>query len=98
MSVCLFRRLTGVPCLTCGTTRACAALLSGDVAGALRLQPLAVVGGALAGAAFGAYSGLLLLRRRVAIVRLDPAESRVSCAVTIALAALNWLYLVRCGA
>ena len=42
ISVCVFHRLTGLPCLTCGSTRALAALAAGDVAGAFRQQPLAV--------------------------------------------------------
>ena len=40
--ICLFRRLTGLPCLTCGTSRAFAALLRGDLADAFSIQPLAV--------------------------------------------------------
>lgn len=42
INLCLFRRLTGFPCLCCGTTRACLAILRGDVVGALTYNPLAV--------------------------------------------------------
>lgn len=97
VSVCLFHRLTGVPCLTCGAMRAVSALLEGDLAGALKLQPLAVAGGALAGAACGVYSAALLLRQRILRVRLEPVESRLAWAAVIVLAVLNWLYLVHCG-
>ncbi|MEW6338685.1 MAG: DUF2752 domain-containing protein, partial [Acidobacteriota bacterium] len=45
---CPFRVLTGVPCATCGTTRAAVALLHGDVVAALVANP----GAALAGLAF----------------------------------------------
>jgi len=45
---CAFRALTGVPCLSCGTTRAAVALLHGDLGAALIVNPLA----ALAGIAF----------------------------------------------
>jgi hypothetical protein len=45
---CPFRALTGIPCLSCGTTRAAVAVLHGDVLGALLINPLAT----LAGAAF----------------------------------------------
>ena len=41
--LCMFHRLTGIPCPLCGTTRACVSLLHGDVASALRINPLAVV-------------------------------------------------------
>ena len=37
------KRLLGVPCPTCGATRAVALLLHGDVCGAFVMQPLAMV-------------------------------------------------------
>ncbi len=97
VSVCLFRRLTGWPCLTCGSTRALAAVLAGDLADALRLQPLVVAGAAWAGAAAAAYSGFLVFGRRVVRVRCAPAERRFIWGAAFGLAVLNWLYLVRCG-
>ncbi len=97
VSVCLFRRLTGVPCLTCGATRAFAALLAGDWTGALNLQPLAVVGSAGLGAACAVYAGFFFLRRRVVCVRFERSERRVFCVAVMVLAVLNWLYLVRGG-
>lgn len=42
---CTFRTLTGVPCAFCGTTRAAAAVSWGDLEAALRLNPLACLGG-----------------------------------------------------
>ena len=98
VSICLFHRLTGLPCLTCGTTRAAAALVAGDPAGALRQQPLAVIGGLAACMCFSIYSFFLLVRRRVVRVGLTAKEGLLFGAVLLALAVLNWLYLVRCGA
>ena len=46
--VCPFHALTGLPCLTCGATRALAALLRGDLAGSLRSNPIACAGAAAA--------------------------------------------------
>jgi hypothetical protein len=37
---CLFHAITGFDCLGCGMTRACRALLHGDIRGALALHPL----------------------------------------------------------
>lgn len=48
LPACPLRTLTTIPCPSCGSTRAGLALLHADVAGALRLNPLA----ALAGIAF----------------------------------------------
>ena len=52
---CPFRRLTGLPCLSCGTTRAALALLGGDLTAAFHFNPISaalgiafVAGGLLA--------------------------------------------------
>ena len=37
---CPFKRLTGLPCLSCGTTRAALSLLRGDLAAAFRFNPI----------------------------------------------------------
>ena len=39
---CPFRAITGVPCPTCGFTRALLALLRGDLMGSLRLHPMLI--------------------------------------------------------
>ncbi|BCW99051.1 MAG: hypothetical protein KatS3mg024_1878 [Armatimonadota bacterium] len=39
-SACLTRRLTGIPCPTCGVGRSLHALLHGDIASSLRYHPL----------------------------------------------------------
>ncbi len=96
-SVCLFHRLTGVPCLTCGATRAAALLLRGDVSGAVRLQPLATLGGVIVGVALAVYSAALVVGRRAVRVRLEAREVRMLWITLLILAVLNWIYLVRSG-
>jgi len=44
---CPFRSLTGIPCPTCGTTRAAAAFFDGDLLAALAANPLAAAMGLL---------------------------------------------------
>ncbi|MFN4284793.1 MAG: DUF2752 domain-containing protein [Lacibacter sp.] len=41
-TLCLFKNTTGLPCPSCGTTRALTLLLQGNVIGALEMNPLAV--------------------------------------------------------
>ncbi len=95
--VCVFHRLTGLPCLTCGSTRAFADLLRGDLAGALRLQPLAVVGGGALVAAATVYAWYFLVRRRVPHVRLGGMERRLVWVALVAALVLNWVYLILNG-
>ena len=95
--VCLFRRLTGLPCLTCGGTRALAALAVGDIAGAFRIQPL-VSALLIACAAWGAANTFCLtaLRRHVS-VRMSLAGWIVCAVGVIALVVCNWIYVFRHG-
>lgn len=90
--LCLFHRWTGLPCLTCGSTRACAALATGDVSGAFRIQPL-VSALLAAGAAAGLAHSLLLACGRAVEVRLSAGERRTLLRAGLVLAAVNWVYL-----
>lgn len=94
---CPLKFFTGVPCLTCGGSRALRALLSGNVGAAFRLQPLLTVlaiaavvwlGYAILGALFG------LPRVRVQMSR----RGKIALIGIAALAALaNWVYLIAAG-
>lgn len=44
LTLCPLKRLTGIPCPTCGTTRACLLLLRGHPRDAFAMQPFALVG------------------------------------------------------
>lgn len=41
--VCLFKRLTTLPCPSCGSTRSVLAILKGDFSGALMLNPIGFI-------------------------------------------------------
>jgi hypothetical protein len=91
---CPLHALTGVPCLTCGSTRAALALARGDVAAAVASNPLvtvAIVAGLLGGAVAPAWAMLGWPVPRI------PATAASRLALAAALAA-NWIYLVAHGA
>ena len=91
--LCILKRLTGVPCPTCGTTRMFLAAGRGDWSAAIAANPLVSLVTVVAAA-------LLLLRiafrRRVVWIN-SPTDRRL-CTVAIVLAVLvNWLYLLTRG-
>lgn len=94
LSLCLFHRWTGLPCLTCGSTRAFMLLLSGDVVGAFVQQPLATaVFFAVVSGLTGYTFNLFVLRRHIAL-RLTRRERVRAIVATVGLILLNWAYLV----
>jgi len=90
---CPFRALVGIPCLTCGSTRALLALARFDVGAALSWNPLAAAVGIVF--VLGGLVALVaaLTGRGVETPRPAPA---VRAALAIALAA-NWVFLVASG-
>lgn len=92
LPACPFLAVTGIPCLTCGATRAALALASFDPLAALALNPLATVGWAVlvaGGLAAGVYSALGGELREP---RFRPSlAARLSI---VAVLLLNWAYVV----
>jgi hypothetical protein len=89
---CPLRTLTGIPCPTCGTTRAALALLDGRVTAALASNPLST----LAGVAFvvGGVAAPIWCLLRLPMVELEPGHGRL-VAVALALALLaNWIWVI----
>lgn len=92
---CQFRRITGTPCATCGSTRAFHALADADPLGALALNPLMTI----------VMLGLPML---VLVWMIKPASVRaladavfrhsvVSSIVFLVLLAANWAYVLQAG-
>jgi hypothetical protein len=88
---CFFRSLTGVPCPTCGGTRAALALAQGDVGAALRANPLVTVALALL-VGGGLVIGALALAGR-GVRRPGRVPGWVRAALVVVLAA-NWFWLI----
>ena len=92
LRACVFRSLTGIPCPSCGTTRAAIAFLQGDLMTAFINNPLA----ALAGLLFvvGAPIAVIWTTARWSVPSLSnplPLWVRIGAVFLIA---ANWLYLI----
>jgi hypothetical protein len=84
MALCYVKAFTGLPCPTCGSTRAVGRLFALDVPGALSMNPLATLA-AFALAAWAVADLALLPRRQVLRV------------AAVAAILLNWAYLLAAG-
>jgi hypothetical protein len=92
---CFFHHITGLPCPTCGATRAACQFLHGHFADSFRFNPLAFL--AYCGIViFDLYAAVVLLARapRIRLVSLSPNESRFVRAIVVAAFLSNWLYLI----
>ena len=92
-TVCPLKRLTGVPCASCGSTRAAFSLLSGDVPAAFAFNPLAallmvvaVPAAALSCAIFG------VARTKAAVASFF--RSPLSWILVVASLCANWAYVI----
>jgi len=90
LPVCHLHRLTGVPCATCGSTRAALALGRGDVTGAFLYNPFVFSACAVIAALFllrvGFGKGLELTASR-------PVR-RAAWIIIALLFAANWIYVI----
>jgi len=96
MAFCYFKALTGYACMTCGTTRAFGHLSRFDLASAFAIQPLATAG-VLTILLWGLADGLLLPSGRRTLLTIEGRTPRRLFLAGLALAALNWMYLLATG-
>ena len=97
-SVCGLRNATGLPCPTCGMTRAFVRVTHGDLDGALHVSPLGtVLAFAAAGFALWVLLRLTVLRRGWTLA-LTKRDKRVGAIAFGLVLALNWGYLLMTGA
>jgi hypothetical protein len=95
-TVCFFKLATGLPCATCGSTRALGRLFQGDLAGAFAMNPLATAG-MMALVPWAAVDLALLTRRKAFGLELGPPAARVARVAAVAAVFANWAYLVAAG-
>ncbi len=97
ITLCYFKGFTGIPCFTCGSTRAAAHLAVLDFAGAFALNPLATLV-AVALALWG-LTELLLLPWKLALrLEIAPGLHPWLRWTAVVLGVANWLYLIATGA
>lgn len=92
---CMLKLITGLPCPTCGGTRALRALLGhGDVLAALRWNPLVTIG-ALAAVPFLTYAAIVTIfrGRRLRMLIAEADKQLLRNAAWIAILA-NWIFLI----
>lgn len=95
-TVCLFKSLTGIPCPTCGSTRAVGCLVHLDVAGAMAMNPLATVAMGFV-ALWSLCDFALLTRGRALDLEMSRPLGRIVRVLALAAVVANWLYLVAAG-
>lgn len=93
--LCPLHAVTGLPCPTCGSTRAAIALVHGDLATALAWNPLMTL--VMIGAALYVLYAAVVVIRNIPRLRWTPpsrSESRGIRIGVILLIAINWGYLI----
>jgi hypothetical protein len=94
--LCVFKATTGLPCFTCGGTRALVRLAHFDVLGAVIMNPLVALG-LLAMVPWGIADALLALRGRALVLEVGPALGRALRIGAVPLLLANWAYLIVVG-
>jgi hypothetical protein len=92
---CVFRALTGHPCLTCGATRSAIAFFHANFLTALKWNPL-LFGVYVAITLFDVYAFAVLVLRapRFRVVGVTAAERNLARCLVVVVVAINWGYLL----
>jgi hypothetical protein len=93
--LCPLKKYTGIPCFTCGSTRAVFELFHGNVTTAFRLQPLVISLHFIIAPLAAVYLYTATLQKRLPLLSLTQTEKTIFFIVILSLTLLNWAYLVR---
>ena len=96
VTFCAFKAVTGLPCMSCGTTRAFARLYSLDLPGAVTMNPLSAAV-ALALVPWGIADLALLSKGRALVLEVSPKRAPFVRVTAVTLVFANWAYLIVAG-
>ena len=96
LTFCLFKGFTGLPCPTCGSTRALGHLFALDFAGALRMNPFTTLV-AVVVAGWAAADLAFMSRRQALELEFSPRVAFGLRVGALALFLANWIYLIAAG-
>jgi hypothetical protein len=88
--ICHFRAITGIPCATCGSTRAGLAIMEGRVLDALLLNPLIVSAGAIVASVLV----FRLVTSRQVLLDVGPREKIVLWTLAAVAFLANWAHVI----
>ena len=94
LPACAVKGITGIPCPTCGSTRAIVHLAQGDIAAALLMNPL--VSACVLGACLYFIYSLITLKPgipRFTVVISERERMVLQVGIVVALV-VNWMYLI----
>ncbi|HQZ27305.1 MAG: DUF2752 domain-containing protein [Verrucomicrobiales bacterium] len=91
---CRFQATFGIPCLSCGGTRAMKAFVRGDLVEAVRFNPAAILG--VAASCLWLLSGITRFFLACPAPSAETTSRRIKfgAILTLAILALNWIYLI----
>lgn len=92
--LCPLRKYTGIPCFTCGSTRAILSLVSGDITTAFLTQPLIIFLVCILAPIIFFNICAALLQKRMLLLSLSRTEKTVLFFILTAATLLNWVYLL----
>lgn len=92
--LCPLQAIAGLPCPTCGATRAVFALVGGRPLEALRLNPLVTAGLLLAVPYVGYAATVAVLGLPRLRVRVRPPEARVARVAFVSVVVATWVFLI----
>ena len=92
VELCLFKKITHIPCPTCGITRSCMSIFKGNFLTAFLYNPLIF----LAGFIFFIIAIIKVLFAKSLKINLTKKEKKIIWVILTILFIVNWVYVIVC--